>query len=492
LTEAAGRTQESVGAGLPASKGLHSAASHPCGLLLSALLLALCTPAHAQDFSLDNLSFDGAGLDGASVGDDLFAEPADARPDWLRPFTFRLSQQFMAQINPHTVALPGGVTLARNAATENSRLSLLTRYQNAFAPGWLLQGSAQAKLYWPGDYEYRANNEKIDTEFRLNELFLQRSEGSQSLKLGAQTVVWGENVGNSVLDVINTSEYRDLSIIDIEDARLNQWLLVWDSFGTGTHLSSFVNLYPEFNPPPVRGSPFFFEPEFNLSDLHRDKPQFEIGSKMRWSFAGSDVSLMAAYLYENQLRYSAPASGMGDAAAQANDFLLLGFSTNRAIGKLLLNLDIAFSHDVLGDFVATSPLGIERPVAGKADLIAGTAGFEYAISNEQSLIAGVSAQTVLDQRLLLLPGERLVGGEVTGNVLLRYSNSLRNGDAVLAVTVQSALDAGSLLASVALNYTLSNHLALLTQVIATRADKETLAAFLDEDVRAGMTLTWSF
>jgi len=47
-------------------------------------------------------------------------------------------------------------------------------------------------------------------------------------------------------------------------------------------------------------------------------------------------------------------------------------------------------------------------------------------------------------------------------------------------------------ASVALNYTLSNHLALLTQVIATRADKDALAAFLDEDVRAGMTLTWSF
>ena len=281
MTEAAGRTQESVGAGLPASKGLHSAASHPCGLLLSALLLSLCHPTLAQDFSLDNLSFDSGALDSASVGDDLFAEAVDRRPAWLRPFTFRLSQQVMAQINPHSVDLPGDVHIERNAATENSRLSLLTRYQNAFAPGWLLQGSAQAKLYWPGDYEYRANDRKIDTEFRLNELFLQRSEGSQSLKLGAQTVVWGENVGNSVLDVINTSEYRDLSIIDIEDARLNQWLMVWDRFGSNSHLSSFVNLYPEFNPPPVRGSPFFFEPEFNLTDLHRDKPLFEIGSKMR-------------------------------------------------------------------------------------------------------------------------------------------------------------------------------------------------------------------
>lgn len=488
LTEALWKKRHTVGAGLPAKTALNATVRH-LGVFL------LCSPFHqavAQDFSLDNLSFDGAGLDGASAGDALFAEPADARPDWLQPFTFRLSQQVMAQINPHEVALPGGVTLARNAATENNRLSLLTRYQNAFAPGWLLQGSAQAKIYWPGDYEYRANDGKTDTEFRLNELFVQRSAGTQSLKLGAQTVVWGENVGNSVLDVINTSEYRDLSIIDIEDARLNQWLLVWDSFGTGTHLSSFVNLYPEFNPPPVRGSPFFFEPEFNLTDLHRDKPLFEVGSRMRWSFAGSDVSLMAAYLYENQLRYSAPASGMGDAVALANDFLLLGFSANRAIGKLLLNLDVAFSHDVLGDFVVTSLPGIERAVAGKADLIAGTAGFEYAINNEQSLIVGVSAQTVLDQRVLLLPGERLVGGEATGNALLRYSNSMRNGDAVLALTVQSALDAGSMLASVALNYTLSNHLALLTQVIATRADKDAAVAFLDEDVRAGLTLTWSF
>jgi len=477
-----------VGAGSPANKSLKAAVWHFGTLLLCSPFI----PAQAQDFSLDNLSFDGAGLDGASLGDDLFAAPDDTRPDWLLPFTFRLSQQVMAQINPHQVALPGGISMDRNAATENNRLSLLTRYQNAFAPGWLLQGSAQAKLYWPGDYEYRANDNKIDTEFRLNELFLQRSEGSQSLKLGAQTVVWGENVGNSVLDVINTSEFRDLSIIDIEDARLNQWLLVWDSFGTDTHLSSFVNLYPEFNPPPVRGSPFFFEPEYNLTDLHRDKPLFEIGSKMRWSFAGSDVSLMAAYLYENQLRYNPPPSGAGAAVAQENDFVLLGASANRAIGRLLLNLDIGFSHDVLADVLFTPPGGAAQVSVRPVNQLAASAGFEYAISNEQSLIVGVSAQTVLDQSGVLHAGERLVGDEVTGSALLRYSNSLRNGDMVLAATLQSALDAGSVLGSVSVNYTLSNHLALLMQVIATRADKDAAVALLDEDVRAGVTLTWSF
>ena len=463
---------------------------HGTRFLLCAALLAPSHTALAQDFSLDNLSFDGAAFD--APGEDLFASGEQSRPAWLQPFTFRLSQQVLAHINSHTVELPGGFPLSRSAATENSRLSLLARYQNAFAPGWLLQGSAQARVYWPGDYEYRANGREVDTEYRLHELFVQRSTATQSLKLGAQTVVWGENVGNSVLDVINTSEFRDLSIIDIEDARLNQWLLVWDRYGEKSSLSSFVNLYPEFNPPPVRGSPFFFEPAFNLTDLRRDKPLFEAGSKLRWSFTGSDVSVMAAYLYENQLRYAAPPSGVGDAVAQENDYLLLGASANRAIGRLLLNLDVAFNHGVLADVLHTAADGTSTARTRAVDQLAGTAGLAYAIDNEQSLIIGVSAQTVLRQSEVLKAGERLTGDEVSGNALLRYANTMRNGDLLLAVTLQSALDAGSVLGSVALTYTLSNHLTLLTQVIATRADVDAAFAALDEDVRAGVTLTWAF
>ena len=62
-----------------------------------------------------------------------------------------------------------------------------------------------------------------------------------SVKFGRQTVVWGETIGNSVLDVINHTEFRDFSIIDIEDARLNQWMLVWDIFQEQSSWSSFIN-----------------------------------------------------------------------------------------------------------------------------------------------------------------------------------------------------------------------------------------------------------
>jgi len=460
-------------------------------LLLATLVLSPLGLVYAQDIP-DNI--DGFDFDSVNFGDDLFDQAQSNTPAWLEPFTFKLSQQLFAQVNEHSVTRADGSTDRNNAAIENSRFSLLTRYQNPFAPGWLLQASAQAKVYWPGDYEYRANDERIDTEFRLNELFVQRSTSGNSLKLGAQTVVWGENIGNSVLDVINTSEFRDLTIIDIEDARLNQWLLVWDRFIGNHQLSSFVNLYPEFNPPPVRGSPFFFEPAFNLTDYRRDQALFEIGSQMRWSLAGSDVSIMAAYLYENQLSYSAPPSGTGDAQSMANDYLLLGASANRAIGKLLLNLDIAYSHDILVNILVTpaDPREAAYLATQKMNKLGATLGFEYAIDNDQSIMMGIAAQGALSPAARLAGNAALLGDEVTGNALLRYSNNMRNGDLQLAVTLQSALDAASVLGSVSLNYTLSNNLALMGQVIATSAKRDSALATLDQDLRMGMTLSWTF
>lgn len=124
---------------------------------------------------------------------------------------------------------------------ENNRLGLNVRYQNPFACGWLLQGSAQVRAYLPGDYEYN-NPARNDWETRLNELFIQRSGERHSLSFGRQSLVWGETLGISVLDVINTTEYRDLTVIDIEDARLNQWLMVRDFFGQYGQWSTFVNL----------------------------------------------------------------------------------------------------------------------------------------------------------------------------------------------------------------------------------------------------------
>ncbi|GJM14579.1 MAG: hypothetical protein DHS20C12_29820 [Pseudohongiella sp.] len=446
----------------------------------------------AQDFDLDDLQFDGdLGFDD-SIFADAFDE-AESEDSWLDPFTFKLSQQFFGQVNNHSVDLAPGFSFSRKSELENNRLAINIRYQNPFAPGWLLQASAQGRAFLVDDYEYEANGDNFDMEFRGNEFFLQRSFNNSSLKVGRQTVVWGEAVGNSVLDIINPNEFRDLTIIDIEDARLNQWMVVHDYYGESSTVSTFINLFPEFNPAPVRGSPFFFEPQFNLTDYRRDKPLFEVGSRWSKSFEGSDISFMAAYLYENQLRYKDPATGVGDAIAENNDFVLLGFSANRAFGKLLLNFDLAFNHNILADSsAAIVGNGNLQSLDLKKDQIGTSFGFEYQIDNEQSLTVSMLAQKVLDEDDGLQPGQRLVNEGVTGSGLVRYSNALLNGDLNLSASLQGDLKGSFMIGFFSADYILNDFWSISGQINFITAKPSTPLVFFDQDVRVGTTLTYTF
>ena len=463
------------------------------------ILMFVAPIAYSQQNEQSNLEDEAILSDEIIFDDNLFdsvfdEQPNDGPDSWLEGFTFSVSQQFYGQVNNHSVEPLPGFSFPREAETENNRLGINIRYQNGFAPGWLIQASGQTRTYWKHDYEHEANNKNIDAEYRINEFFLQRSFDQHSIKFGRQTVVWGETVGNSVLDVINHFEFRDLTIIDIEDARLNQWMVVWDYFGEGSNWSSFVNLYPEFNPASVRGSPFFFEPEFNLTDYKRDGEALaEVGTQWRKSFDRSDISFMAAYLYENQLRYEDPVSAIGDAVAKKNDFLLLGFSANRAIGRLLLNFDLAFSHNVLADsFNFPGTTALSSPLDLNKDQIGTSFGFEWAVDNEQSLSLGIQAQKMLDEDEGLLPGQQLFNQGVFGSWLVRYSNILLNSDLTLSSTLQGDLNGDSLLALLGVNYTINDNWAVDAQIISINATSDSPLVFFDEDLRVGMTITYSY
>lgn len=469
--------------------------------------------------TLDNLfnnNFDSSEFDSSDINSSSFdgANLFDTTSTGPQHFRFQLSHQISGHLNRHKTSTPAGTEFQRHRGLENNRLGLNVRYQNPFASGWLLQGSAQIRAWLPGDYEYSmagqyGNPERDDAEWRINELFIQRSGSRHSVSFGRQTIVWGETVGNSVLDVINTTEYRDLSIIDIEDARLNQWLLIWDMFGDQGNWSSFINLYPEFDPVPVTGSPLFpFAAQFNNQPLrlgyhHRNRTLFEAGTRWNRSFTGSDIAVMAARLYENPLRYTLPdvfapaaayqpfANGnirapvYAGAVSNINDYNLLGLSANRAIGRLLLTLDLAYSQGILSDSVNNLELpgGGSVPVPGfeKRDRLGASAGLEYGISATQQISLSVAAQK-----------DRGTDQDARGNFLLRYSNNLRNDELILSATLQSQLDAEALLLFLAADYRLNDDWEISSQLVLTQADAQTPLYFLDQDVRAGVTLSWSF
>jgi len=396
-------------------------------------------------------------------------------------FTFRASHHMLGHLN-------------RRREMETNRLGLNARYQNPIAPGWLIQASGFARFYLPGDYEHDVHGMPA-REFRVNELYVQRSTDNQSVRFGRQTIVWGETVGNSVLDVINTTEFRDLSIIDIEDARLNQWLLNWDYYGNNVTFSSFVNLLPDFDRIPPEGSPLRPELPWHLpSEPDQDRNRFEAGTRWSRSFAGSDVAIMAAYLYENQLLYLPPIDDSARMQALDNDYYLLGFSGNRAIGRLLLTLDVAYSHGVRNPTSmvvgtnAITPGGLDRQ-----NRIGTSVGFEYGISNTQQLSVSVAAERLLTDESET-DSEAVMGAnsDTTGNILLRYSNSVRNENLLLSVTAQSALDADAAVLNLEADYRVSDRLSVISQLIFTRASQDSPLAFLDGDVRAGLTFSLSF
>ena len=174
-------------------------------------------------------------------------------------------------------------------------------------------------------------------------------------------------------------------------------------------------------------------------------------------------------------------------------FILLGFSANRAIGRLLLNFDLAFSHNVLADnFNLPGISSLASPLDLEKDQIGTSFGFEWAPDNDQSLSLGIQAQKVLDEDKGLLPGQQLVNEGVFGSWLVRYSNIFLNNDLTLASTLQGDLEGDSLLAMLSVNYTIDDNWTVEAQVISINSNSNSPLIFFDEDLRIGTTISYSF
>lgn len=453
--------------------------------------------------AFDELQFDDSML----VGDELFDADSEDTGN-SSAFRYQLTQQWVGHLNRHSFASIDDASAAapghRSHQTEVNRLAGHIRYQDAFAGGWLAQASAWGRLYLDGDYEHD-NPDRQNTEWRLNELFLQYSGDVDSITAGRQTVVWGETIGLSVLDVVNTTEYRDLTVIDLEDARLNQWMLSWDRFSDSGNLSSFINVYPEFNPLPVDGSPLFPGAPLRLSSYHRDEAIFEIGTRWQRHFTGSDLSLMAARLYENNLLHLPDPATPGNSDPVVNDYLLLGGSINRAIDTLLLTLDVAWSHQVqVAGYTPRSeskkvpPLGEPQLPSNMAtlhreyaNLLGISAGFEYAITPLRQISLGLRAEKLYD----LPQGDVIVVDDredLRADMLLRYSHVVWQEVLSLALTAQADLKGNASLVNLSAEYQWNDNLSTTAQLIATRGEPGSNFGFLDEDLRLGLTMTLSF
>jgi hypothetical protein len=123
------------------------------------------------------------------------------------------------------------------------------------------------------------------------------------------------------------------------------------------------------------------------------------------------------------------------------------------------------------------------PVPGftQRNRMAASGGFEYGISPTQQISLSVSAQH--DQGADM---------DARGNLLMRYSNNLRNNELTLSATLQTQLDGDARVLFLGAEWQISDNWELESQLVMTQTHAHTPLYFLDEDVRAGVTVKWNF
>ena len=73
-----------------------------------------------------------------------------------------------------------------------------------------------------------------------------------------------------------------------------------------------------------------------------------------------------------------------------------------------------------------------------------------------------------------------------------HLNALRNGDLNFSATLQGDLSAQSLLVFTGLDYTINDNWSVSSQIISISAKAGSFLTFFDEDLRLGITLTYTF
>jgi hypothetical protein len=116
----------------------------------------------------------------------------------------------------------------------------------------------------------------------------------------------------------------------------------------------------------------------------------------------------------------------------------------------------------------------------------GLPGFEYGISNLQSLSVSIQAKRILDQRYGLADEQQLANKGVYGSWFVRYSNQVMDNYLDLSATMQGDLEGDTGLLFLGADYSVNDHWQVISQIISITSKKTSSLAIFDQDLRLGL------
>ncbi len=138
----------------------------------------------------------------------------------------------------------------------------------------------------------------------LREAFMQGEvTDNLDVKIGRQVVAWGRSDNFRVTDILNPLDNLEPGLTDIEDLRLPVTMSKIDYFSGDWRLALIAVHEHRYSKLPPFGSDFYFAP---ISLSSEDKSPTTLGNtglalEVQGNFAGWDISLYGAHIYNDQL-----------------------------------------------------------------------------------------------------------------------------------------------------------------------------------------------
>ncbi|VAV85715.1 hypothetical protein MNBD_DELTA01-1796 [hydrothermal vent metagenome] len=155
---------------------------------------------------------------------------------------------------------------------------------------------------------YPDNVEKDqETELELRETYLDVSLGNMDLRIGKQTIVWGEAVGLFFADQVNAKDLREFVLADFDDIRKPQWSALVEYTGDLSHLEFVWIPVLEFNDYGESGSEFPVAIAVPMgvtpTVASTDEPannfnNSELGARFSYFLGGWDLTVFHLYTWD--------------------------------------------------------------------------------------------------------------------------------------------------------------------------------------------------
>lgn len=287
------------------------------GLLL--LTLFFCLTTHADDFEFD---------------DDVFSDLGEHEEKRFKWPVFTLAYQFADGME--------------NDGIRVRRADARIQWDQLFFEDWFVRFDGKV-LYYHGIDQQLGDEESHDFDWRLRDLYLQKSLAAVSITLGQQLLVWGELDSLSVTDVVSPWDFSEFVFTAPEDARLGQPMLVTQWYGQAGSIQFFYSPWPEVNRYPggdaegaitmLTGADFMSVRE-ETPELGREH---EVGIRWQYHHDAYEFKLMAARLYSNEPTFVFRSLTKLRAFYEA--FKMLGLSANYAMPNFLWKFEAALKWE---------------------------------------------------------------------------------------------------------------------------------------------------